>query len=302
MREGASTLNARNLFEVTVTLPNHAAMVTGQRADRGEGGTGVTFNSDNGRTIHDQAGRYVQSVFDVVHDAGGTTGLYVGKTKFDFLDRSWNAANGGPDTVGADDGRDKITVYVRGNPSGATAELIEQLTSSSPFVFSFLHLPPPDSAGHASTWMSARYLAAVRQADTLVGQVLAAIDSSPQRSADTVVILTTDHGGYKNGHSDPRRLENYRIPFIVWGPDVAAGADLYDLNPDSRLDPGESRPGYAVRPAGAQRRARESRDRSARPARGARQPVRPGAGSRRVPGPLRKGPGVAASNGSHEPR
>jgi len=246
IREGASTLNARNLVEVTVTLPNHTAMVTGQRADRDAGGTGVTFNADNGRTVHELAGRYVASVFDVVHDAGGSTGLYVGKIKFDFLDRSWNGDNGAPDTVGADDGRDKITVYVRSTSAGATEALTQQLTSQSPFAFSFLHLPQPDSAGHVSRWMSPRYLAAVEQADQLVGEVLAAIDSSPERTADTAVILTTDHGGYREGHSDPTRLETYRIPFVVWGPGVAAGTDLYDLNPLNRLDPGETRPGYAV--------------------------------------------------------
>ena len=246
IREGASTLNARNLVEVSVTLPNHTAMVTGQRADRDAGGTGVTFNADNGRTIHELAGRYVASVFDVVHDAGGSTGLYVGKIKFDFLDRSWNGANGAPDETRADDGRDKITDYVRSTSAGATEALTQQLTSDSPFAFSFLHLPQPDSAGHESRWMSPRYLAAVEQADQLVGEVLAAIDSSPERTTDTAVILTTDHGGYREGHSDPTRLETYRIPFVVWGPGVAAGADLYDLNPLGRLDPGVTRPGYAV--------------------------------------------------------
>jgi hypothetical protein len=246
IREGASTLNARNLAEVTVTLPNHTAMITGRPASRRAGGTGVDFNADNGRTVHRVAGRYVESVFDVVHDAGGATGLYVGKGKFDFLDRSWNGANAMADTTGADDGRDKITDYVRAGPAAATEALTQQLRSDSPFAFSFLHLPQPDSVGHRSKWMSRRYLSAVEQADRLVGEVLAAIASSPERTADTAVILTTDHGGHKNGHGDRTRLENYRIPFIVWGPGIAAGADLYELNPDDRLDPGEKRPGYAT--------------------------------------------------------
>ncbi len=231
IREGASTLNARNLFEVTVTLPNHAAMMTGQFIDRDAGGLGITFNHDNGETIHDTARREIESVFDVVHHAGGTTGLYVGKAKFDYFDRSWD---------------DAITVYQRSSPSTATAALTAQLASADAFDFSFLHLPQPDSAGHASRWMSRSYLRAVVAADRLVGEVLAAIDASPARTADTAVILTTDHGGYRDGHSDVDRLVNYRIPFIVWGPDVAAGADLYELNPASRLDPGDSRPGYAT--------------------------------------------------------
>jgi hypothetical protein len=241
MREGAYTLNARNLIEHTITLPNHAGMVTGQRVKAAAGGTGVSFNTDRGGTIHDTAGRYMFSVFDVVHDAGGSTGMYVGKDKFDFLDRSWDAVHGAPDTTGADDGRDKIDEYVVGHPEQA---LVERLSSGSLFAFSFLHLRQPDSAGHHHGWMSAKYLAAVTSADHAVGAVLDAIDASPERTADTAIVLTADHGGRGTHHGTVTRPENYTVPFIVWGPGVPAGADLYALNPGTRLDPGTGRPGY----------------------------------------------------------
>ena len=63
----------------------------------------------------------------------------------------------------------------------------------------------------------------------------------------TLVIVTTDHGGQGYGHSDPRRLADYRIPFLVWGPGVASGRDLYALNADQAYaDPGTRRVGYAA--------------------------------------------------------
>ena len=241
MREGAFTLNARNLIEKTITLPNHSAMVTGQRVDPAFGGTGVTFNSDSGGTIHQTAGQYVPSVFDVVHDAGGTTGMFVGKTKFDFLDRSWDAVNGAADLVAPDDGRDKIDAYLR---TASAAAVAADLAMPEPLTFSFVHLPQPDVAGHRHNWMSKSYLAAVTQADAMVGIVLAAIDASPERTADTVVILTSDHGGRGDSHETVSRPENYTVPFLVWGPGVPAGADLYRLNAGVRLDPGTGRPGY----------------------------------------------------------
>ena len=40
-------------------------------------------------------------------------------------------------------------------------------------------------------------------------------------------------------------IDNYRIPFLVWGAGVARG-DLYDLNAGYR-DPGTKRPSYAAR-------------------------------------------------------
>jgi hypothetical protein len=243
LREGAGTLNARNMVERTVTLPNHTSMMTGQRITASQGGHGVTFNGDNGRTIHASAGRYVAGVFDVVHDHGLSTGLYVGKIKFDILDRSWNATEGAPDTTGADDGRDKLDTYVRSNVERALQAMLAQLTSDDADAFAFLHLSQPDHAGHEDGWMSKQYLAAVEEADEMVGEVLAAIDAS-ERSEDTIVILTTDHGGTGTDHSDVDKIQNYRIPFMVWGMDVPAGADLYELNPATRLDPGTSRPGY----------------------------------------------------------
>jgi len=240
MLEGAFTLNARTLTEQTITLPNHTGMVTGQRVDRVAGGTGVTVNTDSGGTVHDTAGRYVAGVFDVVHDNGGTTGLFVGKVKFDFLDRSWDAAHGAADTVAPDDGRDKIDRYVR---SASASRLAALLAAGEAPTFSFLHLPQPDVAGHHHRWMSRRYLAAVTRADADVGLVLAAIDASAARTADTAVILTSDHGGRGDHHTTVRRPENYTVPFLVWGPGIEHG-DLYAMNPVTRRDPGSDRPGY----------------------------------------------------------
>ncbi|HVQ19387.1 MAG TPA: hypothetical protein VMT27_10190, partial [Actinomycetes bacterium] len=79
-RSGAP--NARTAREQTRTLPNHTGMLTGRRIDDRRGGHGVTFNSDTGTTVHRAAGEYVTSVFDVVHDRGGSTALFTAKKKF----------------------------------------------------------------------------------------------------------------------------------------------------------------------------------------------------------------------------
>jgi hypothetical protein len=240
--QGAGTLNARTERELTRTLPNHTGMVTG-RPIVGPDGHGVTVNEDNGSTVHASAGHYVASVFDVVHDHGGSTAFYSSKDKLDLLDRSWNATHGSRDRVGADDGRDKIDRYWLDSERDNVSRLVSRL-GRAPDDLSFVHLAEPDAAGHASGFMSPAYLGAVRAADRQIRRVLSAVGDDDGLHDRVAVVLTADHGGLGGSHSDATRVADYTVPFIVWGPGVAPGADLYTLNDDSRERPGQARPSY----------------------------------------------------------
>lgn len=244
IRHGASTLNARTAYERTRTLPNHTGMLTGRRVDASKGGHGVWFNSDDaGTTVHAAAGEYVESVFDVVHDHGGSTALFTGKDKFDLYDRTWNGTHGAPDTVGEDDGRDKIDRFFYSDDASAAAAVRAELTSG-PRDLTFLHLAGPDKEGHATGYLQAGYLAAVDRADQHVRAVVRTIRRDPYLAANTVVVLTSDHGGKGYTHEDESKRYNYTVPFMVWGAGVDAG-DLYAMNPDY-ANPGTGRPGYDV--------------------------------------------------------
>lgn len=245
--EGSRTDNARTDYDYTNTLPNHACILTG-RGVLGPGGHGVSFNDDPGTTFETVHGSYVAGVFDVAHDHGLGTALYTGKSKFAFFDRSWNETNGAPDIVGADDGRDKIDRYLY---LYDTAALVDSATAGllgGDIRYLFLHLRDPDTEGHASGWMSAAYLRSVARVDSLVGLLLDAIEGDPVLAGSTSVILTSDHGGYGFGHSDPALPDDYTVPVYVWGPGAAPRIDLYHLNPSSRSDPGLGRPDYISSP------------------------------------------------------
>lgn len=245
MRQGSWTFNGRASNELTDTLPNHTGMMTG-RPIRGASGHQVTFNVDRPWTwLARVAGRYLPGVFDRAHDRSVRTALYTSKAKFDFLDRSWNGTHGARDRLGADQGRDKIDLYVRTDPDGVTTSLIRRLTSTAPARLVFWHNAVPDNAGHAHGFMSTRYLRAVRRTDAMLGRLLDALDRRPALRRRVTVILTADHGGIGSSHRDPTVLANYRIPFIVWGRGVAAGTNLYVLNRPERRDPGTARVGYA---------------------------------------------------------
>jgi predicted AlkP superfamily pyrophosphatase or phosphodiesterase len=245
MDEGASTLEARTVHEATKTLPNHTSMVTGRPVTEA-GGHGVTFNEDNGSTVHTSAGTYVASAFDVVHDNGGATALYSGKDKLDLLDRSWDETHGAVDRTDVDDGRDKIDVYVRAD-SGALSDALVSSLGTAPPDFAMLHLRGPDSVGHARGYMSQAYVDEVAATDGLIGRLLDTVEADPALAVSTVVVVTSDHGGLGTSHGDETLAVDYTIPFFVWGAGVDAGADLYALNPD-RAAPGTSRPTYAADP------------------------------------------------------
>ncbi len=246
MREGASTLNARTEYEQTQTLPNHTGMLTSRRIDRTHGGHGVTINTDTGTTVHKRAHHYVASVFDVVHDRGGSTALFAAKTKFALYDRTWNT-EGRDDTVGQDNGRRKIDrVTLDENNTRLVAALNAELRTD-PRTFTFLHVALPDAAGHAHGFMGPEYLDAVRQTDRLLGSVLDTVAARPALKAQLLVVLTADHGGSGGtSHTDPAKPADYRVPFLAWGPRVPADTDLYALNP-SFADPGGRRPTYTGR-------------------------------------------------------
>jgi Type I phosphodiesterase / nucleotide pyrophosphatase len=243
MREGAYTLNARTIREQTSTMPNHTSMLTGRRVDDKRGGHGYNENFDNGGTVHRAAGHYVASVFDVVHDNGGSTAMFASKAKFRVYRRTWNT-HGAADRSGHNDGRAKIDrVTIDRNDTRLVAKLTAELRRS-PREFTFVHLSLPDRVGHAHSFMGKQYLAAVQRTDRLLGRILNTVAARPALRRHTLVVLTADHGGRGGAaHYIASKPENYRIPFMAWGPGVAAGRDLYDLSPSFR-SPGGSRTSY----------------------------------------------------------
>ena len=242
---GASTMNARTDPAITRTLPNHTSQFTG-RFVWGASGHRLTENEDNGGTLHDLRGVYIPSVFDVVHDNGGRTVLYNGKTKFDFIERSYNGTNGAPDTTGADDGRNKIDVFVKEDPEIAAVPFVNDLVAGSGPTFGFFHIRTPDEAGHASGWDTGGYRAGLSEADDVLAELIDRLDIAGVL-ANTTIIVTADHGGPTGGlnHGSSQNPQNFTVPFVAWGAEVASGADLYALNP-GRTDPGTSQPNRDV--------------------------------------------------------
>jgi hypothetical protein len=226
LAQGAGTINARTEVEKTVTLPNHTGMVTGVRVNRLLGGHGVTWNETKKRR---SVAPGTESVFSTIADAGGSSGVFVGKKKFEMWGRAWPGA--------IDD------LEINKDQTAVVTSAIDDLREDDHDLV-FVHLAGPDNAGHESGWGSDPYLDAVARADADIDRIVSAIIDDPVLSSEMVVVVTADHGGVPGlmKHDERDRPENYTIPFVVWGPGITPG-DLYALNPDYR-DPGDGRPRY----------------------------------------------------------
>jgi hypothetical protein len=256
--EGASTFNARNDYGHAKTAPNHATILTGRPVLQPAGQDdhvhhGYTNNGTPlpGETLWNQGNpqlTYTAGIFDVAHDWGLSTGLYVSKGKFRIFDQSWDQF-GAPDSVGQDNGPVKVDQYKE--ESTGPLEMAALLHAfflaelgQEHREYSFVHYRDPDTMGHEYGWYSTEYDDAIEGVDVYLGDIRTLIETDPELAGRTTLILSTDHGGDEQGHDDPANPLIYTIPFFVWGAGVDAGADLYVLNPKTRLDPGTGRPDY----------------------------------------------------------
>jgi hypothetical protein len=262
--EGAFTLNARCDFDVSETVPNHATMFTGRPVMQPAGQPATAHHGYNnnfpgsGDTLHISGNvniPYKASIFDVTHDYGLRTALFTGKTRLAICERSYNATNGAPDVIGADNGRDKIDFSSVADVSGAniSAEMdliLQNLNSGTPPQYSFIHIAEPDLTGHASGWRSANWSNMVRLVDAELGRLLQTIDTHPLLSNRTALIITADHGGggvLPNAHTEAFHITNYTVPFFVRAPGIPGGKDIYELF-SNRGNPGTNRTDYNTQP------------------------------------------------------
>ncbi|WP_370248410.1 alkaline phosphatase family protein [Nocardioides sp.] len=219
LQDGAGTLNARTETELTLTLPNHTSMVTGRPIIGALGGHGVTWNSDDPRSVLPG----VESVFTSIAAAGGQSIAIAGKSKFEMWGRAWPAAVA-PQLFDTQD---------------AVVRAGVQAIRADDAALVFVHLPDNDSAGHADDWGSASYLDAVADTDADLARLARAA-----RRIGAALVVTADHGGPRgqDQHGAAGDPQNYTIPFVVAGPGIPAG-DLYALSP-TRVDPGTAQPAY----------------------------------------------------------
>ena len=200
--EGSYTLSATTILP-SKTLPSHTSMLTGEPPDR----HGVLWNN----AIEDQPGTIeIPTIFGVAREHGYSTAAFFSKSKFSHLQQpgtlDYTQAPGG--------------WFGKWSGSQTMGDVERYLLEAKPNLL-FVHLTDPDSAGHASGWMSAGYGKGVLKADAAMARLIAASDIAFGAGQYTLIV-TADHGGHGYGHGsdDPRDVT---IPWIAWGEGVKRG-------------------------------------------------------------------------------
>jgi arylsulfatase A-like enzyme len=195
MQSSAYTLSAQTVYP-SVTLVSHTSMLMGMCPAK----HGVDWND----YIPENGIAEGTDLFDISHNAGLETWMFVGKTKLKQIT-----------------GSTSLTGFIKG--SDRDSELTDQLIAEFPENFGvlFIHFATVDGMGHEYGWLSPEYLSVAFRADESLGRILAELDRRNLRN-ETLVIITADHGGHDTTHGS-HLPEDMTIPWFATGPGIRPG-------------------------------------------------------------------------------
>lgn len=196
---GAYSPNAQTV-KMSETLPSHASMLTGVTLEK----HGITW----GVPYIGWPGLSRPTLLSLAHEAGLTTAMAFGKQKLNYL----VLPNSVDQLFGTDTHDEEVKDWA-----------VEIIQGGLPNVL-FIHFPDTDRVGHTYGWMSANQLQAVTFADSMVGEIVAALDRGGYLNS-TLLIVTADHGGHGTRHGDDSP-EDRTIPWLAVGPGVRPGITL----------------------------------------------------------------------------
>jgi len=240
MNTGASTLNARTDVHDTKALPNNVSILTGRPVYATDAAHRYTMNEYIGKPLHDIQEIYIHSVFDVLYSNDYRNAFFASKNRMGLFVKSYTTVEHIGDIIKGKKNPSRFQSYVVTESDQETFNsfMVELKNFDAHMVF--LHLAGPETVGRASGWdteaPASAYMREVARIDGYLGEILKTVQQLRHLRDKVYVIVTASHGGSQNP-DDFQNRENYTVPFIVWGPKVARGADLYELNKTQRRDP-----------------------------------------------------------------
>lgn len=193
--EGARAVAARTV-KPAVTMASHASMLSGLLPKD----HGIDYNS----VRPERGSMKAASLLGVAQAAGLEVAAFVGKAKLMQLLPETGLAR---------------AVHPGFTAARVMREVLAHLERETPDLV-FVHLPDPDTAGHAHGWGTPAQLAAVAATDVEIGRLLGWIERHGGRDRVTV-LLTSDHGGFGKVHGVHHPRE-FQIEWIGWGRGFAA--------------------------------------------------------------------------------
>jgi predicted AlkP superfamily pyrophosphatase or phosphodiesterase len=192
IQNGAYSLGAQTVFP-SVTLVAHSSMLSGMCPAK----HGVFWNE----YIPERGYALGTDLFDLAHAASLETIMYVGKEMMRQIAE--------PSSL------DRF-VYIDDSDPALMGSVIANFPEN--FGVLFVHLLATDIAGHQYGWNSPWQYSVIRDADVALGMLLAELDARNLRT-ETLIIVTSDHGGLGSGHGTNAR-EDMTIPWVASGPGI----------------------------------------------------------------------------------
>ncbi|AYB32600.1 beta-glucosidase [Chryseolinea soli] len=209
MEHGSHTMHARAVLPTTSST-NWATMIMGVGPEQ-HGITSNEWERDDFTLPTVVAGEegISPTIFSVVRKAKPDAEIAV-IYDWDGFGRLFehSAVNYAIDADGEEDAANKAVAYIKAKKP----------------VLTFVHMDHVDHAGHTYGHGTPQYYKAVSRADSLLGKI---IDASKLAGtyAQTLFIVTADHGGIGKGHGG-ETLAEIEIPFILYGKSVKKNHEI----------------------------------------------------------------------------
>jgi hypothetical protein len=218
--EGAISLKTRGVMP-TVSAPNWATILSGAGPEQ----HGVTSNKWSLQkqgfrpTVQDKEG-YFTSIFTIIRQQRPLANTAM------FFDWEWLGTYVNKsliDTMLYAIGFQKVT--------DAAASYIVQ---NKPY-FTFIYYGHPDETGHEKGFNTSEYYQATSETDAEIGRLVDSIKYAGIYS-NTVIIITSDHGGKGYGHGGESMIE-LEVPWIILGPGIRKNIVLQNSNDLANTSP-----------------------------------------------------------------
>jgi len=154
--------------------------------------------------------------------------------------RIWNASRLREDAATADlldrgQHADPFPGYGDFRPDRLTASLALRYLETKRPRLTFIGLGEPDEYGHRGDYPA--YLASLRAADAVVGELFELLDRQGERGARTTVIVTADHGRARDWRHHGRQFpESSRVWLVAAGHGISARGLVRSTRPHRLAD------------------------------------------------------------------
>lgn len=107
-----------------------------------------------------------------------------------------------------------------------TGRAADYIRANKPMI-TVLAYDRPDHPGHDDGWGSPEYHAMMNRLDSEIAAIFAAIEEAGIAD-NTIVIISSDHGGIEKGHGNPT-MKEMLCPLFIVGPGVEPGTKITDM-------------------------------------------------------------------------